>query len=117
MSMTLRCTTLIFALAFSASTLAAPAGNVAAGSTKAKQVCAACHGADGNKTLDARYPKLAGQYPDYLVKALHDYKTGKRKNPIMGGQAQGLSEQDIANVAAYFGSLDSQIHDLSGHTR
>ena len=117
MSMTLRCTTLLFTLAFAALTLASPTGNVAAGSTKAKQVCAACHGADGNKTLDATYPKLAGQYPDYLSKALHDYKSGKRKNPIMGGQAQTLSEQDIANVAAYFGSLDSQIHDLSGHTR
>ena len=78
--------------------------------------CAACHG-DGNKTLNDTYPKLAGQYPDYLSKALHEYKNGKRKNPIMGAQAKDLSEQDIADLAAYFGSLQPQIHDLSGHQR
>jgi cytochrome c553 len=116
--MNLRTATLFLALACSASALASPTGNIADGKKKAVAVCAACHGADGNKTLDGTYPKLAGQYPDYLSKALHDYKSGKRKNPIMGGQAQSLSEQDIANVAAYFGSLtDTQIHDLSGHSR
>ena len=115
-SMILRAATLLIALAFSASALAAPTGNAAAGKTKA-QVCAACHGADGNKTLDGSYPKLAGQYPDYLSKALHEYKSGKRKNPIMGGQTQGLTEQEIANLAAYYGSLKSEIHDLSGHAR
>jgi cytochrome c553 len=114
--MSLRATalTMIVALAFTAPALAN--GNAAAGKAKA-QACAACHGADGNKTLDASYPKLAGQYPDYLSKALHEYKSGKRKNPIMGAQAKTLSEADIANLAAYFGSLDSQIHDLSGHQR
>jgi cytochrome c553 len=116
MSMTLRTATLLIALTFSAASLASPTGNIAAGKTKA-QVCAACHGADGNKTLDGTYPKLAGQYPDYLSKVLHEYKSGKRKNPIMGGQAQSLNEQDIANLAAYFGSLTPEIHDLSGHTR
>ena len=114
--MTLRNATFLVALAFSASTLAAPAGNVAAGKTKAG-VCAACHGADGNKTLDNTYPRLAGQYPDYLSKALHEYKSGKRKNAIMGAQAQSLSDQDIADLTAYFGSLQPQIHDLSGHQR
>ena len=116
MSTNLRTASLLIALVFSASTLAAPAGKVAAGKAKA-QVCAACHGADGNKTLDGSYPKLAGQYPDYLSKALHEYKSGKRKNPIMGGQAQGLTEQEIANLAAYYGSLKSEIHDMSGHVR
>jgi cytochrome c553 len=117
MSMSLRTITLCIALAFSAVSTAAPQGNAAAGKAKAQQVCSACHGADGNKTLDGSYPKLAGPYPDYLSKALHDYKSGKRKNPIMGGQAQGLSEQEIADLAAYFASLDGQIHDLSGHVR
>ena len=116
MSMILRTATLLIALAFSASALAGPKGKIAAGKAKA-QVCAACHGADGNKTLDGTYPKLAGQYPDYLSKALHEYKTGKRKNAIMAGQAQGLSDQEIADLAAYFGSLKAEIHDLSGHTR
>ena len=94
---------------------AAPHGSVAAGQKKA-QPCAACHG-DGNKTLDATYPKLAGQYPDYLVKALSEYRSGKRKNAIMAGQAKGLSDQDIADLAAYFGSRAGGIHDLSGHQR
>jgi len=114
--MTLRISALLFMLAFAASaTASTPTGNVAAGKNKAG-VCAACHG-DGNKTLDASYPKLAGQYPDYLSKALHEYKSGKRKNPIMGGQAANLSDQDIADLTAYFGSLDGTVHDLSGHAR
>ena len=114
--MILRAASLCIAIAFGASALAAPTGNIAAGKSKAQQ-CAACHGADGNKTLDNTYPRLAGQYPDYLSKALHEYKSGKRKNPIMGGQAQTLSEQDIANLTAYFGSLKGDIHDLSSHER
>jgi cytochrome c553 len=94
---------------------AAPHGNAVAGQKKA-QPCAACHG-DGNKTLDATYPKLAGQYPDYLVKALSEYRSGKRPNAIMAGQAKALSDQDIADLAAYFGSRAGGIHDLSGHQR
>ena len=90
--------------------------NIAAGKLKAQATCAACHG-DGNKTVNDTYPKLAGQYPEYLAKALHEYKSGKRKNPIMGSQAASLSEQDIADVTAYFGSLQPEIHDLSGHNR
>ena len=114
--MTLRISVLFLALAFAASTSAStPTGNIAAGKNKAG-ACAACHG-DGNKTLDASYPKLAGQYPDYLSKALHEYKSGKRKNAIMGGQAANLSDQDIADLTAYFGSLDGTVHDLSGHAR
>lgn len=107
----------LIAFALSSAVAAAPVGNIAAGKDKATKVCSACHGADGNKTLDGSYPRLAGQYPDYLTKALTDYRSGKRKNPIMMGQAQGLTDQEIADVAAYFGSLDGEIHDLSGHQR
>jgi cytochrome c553 len=113
--MSLRATALCLALVFALPALAAPTGNATAGKRKAG-TCAACHG-DGNKTLNDTYPKLAGQYPDYLSKALHEYKSGKRKNPIMGAQAKDLSEQDIADLAAYFGSQPAQIHDLSGHQR
>ena len=113
--MSLRATALVLALLCALPALASPTGNAAAGKKKAG-TCAACHG-DGNKTLNDTYPKLAGQYPEYLSKALHEYKSGKRKNPIMGAQASGLSEQDIADLAAYFGSLTPQIHDLSGHQR
>ena len=115
--MTLRATTFLIALAFSAVALAGPTGNAANGKKKAVAVCAACHGADGNKTLDASYPKLGGQYPEYLAKSLHEYKSGKRKNAIMAGQAQALDEQDIADLSAYYAAQTSQIHDLSSHTR
>jgi cytochrome c553 len=103
------------ALACTATASAAAKGDAAAGKTKAAP-CAACHG-DGNKTLDNTYPRLAGQYPDYIAKALRDYRSGKRTNSIMGGQAQALKDKDIDDLAAYYGSLDGQIHDLSGHQR
>ena len=96
-------TTLLCALAAAVAPTLAQAADVAAGQAKVKQVCAACHGIDGNSTV-ADYPKLGGQYPDYLAKALRDYKSGARKNPIMAGFAGTLSEQDIENVAAYFAS-------------
>lgn len=116
--MILRIAITFFVLAFSASTLAGtPTGNIAAGKNKAGKVCSACHGVDGNKTLDGSYPRLAGQYPEYLAKALHDYKSGKRKNPIMAGQAQGLNDKEIADISAYFGSLNGELHDLSSHAR
>jgi cytochrome c553 len=118
--MSLRATALVLALVVALPALASPTGNIAKGKQHAQAVCAACHG-DGNKTLAVNgeypYPKLAGQYPEYLSKALHEYKNGKRKNPIMGAQAASLSEQDIADLAAYFGSLQPEIHDLSGHNR
>jgi cytochrome c553 len=79
------------------------AANPAAGQAKAKEVCAACHGADGNSQLPD-YPKLAGQHRDYLEQALRDYKSGQRKNPIMGANAAALSKEDIANLAAWFSS-------------
>ena len=87
-------------------------GNAAAGKQKATAVCAACHGVDGNKTLDNSYPKLAGQYPDYMLKALKEYKSGKRANAIMAGQAQALSDADMANLSVYYASLKSQIGTL-----
>ena len=61
-------------------------------------VCASCHGADGNSSTPA-YPKLAQQHPEYLVKQLQEYKSGKRKNAIMQGFAGTLSEDDMKNVA------------------
>ncbi|HKU14825.1 MAG TPA: c-type cytochrome [Steroidobacteraceae bacterium] len=69
----------------------------------ATQTCVACHGADGAKTIGPEYPVLAAQYPDYIVQALHEYKSGKRKNPIMAGIVAGLDEKDFAAVAQFFG--------------
>ena len=82
----------------------AAAADIEAGKKKAQEVCAACHNMDGISTI-TEYPKLAGQYPDYLAKALRDYKSGARKNPIMAGMAAGLSQKDIDDVSAYFSSL------------
>ena len=81
----------------------------------ATQTCVACHGTDGAKTISDDYPVLAGQYADYIVQALKEYKNGKRKNPIMGGFATTLSEQDILDVAAYFSALPGKVEDLHGH--
>ncbi len=86
-------------------------GNAEAGRAKAAQVCAACHGPDGNQPSTPEQPVLAGQYPDYLAKALHDYKTGKRNNPIMKGFAAQLSKQDMEDLAAWFSSQKSRLHD------
>jgi len=61
-------------------------------------VCAACHGADGNSGTPA-YPKLSQQHPEYLVKQLQEFKSGKRKNAIMQGFAATLSDSDMKNIA------------------
>ncbi len=84
-------------------TVNAAAADVQAGGAKAKEVCAACHGLDGNST-DPTNPRLAGQWPDYLAKALRDYQSGKRNNAIMAGFAKALSQKDIENLAAYYAS-------------
>ena len=79
--------------------------------------CAACHGADGNADTPAQslYPRLAGQYHDYLARALHEYKSGERKNPIMAGMAAPLSEAEIDALARYFAAMPSTLDDLSKH--
>lgn len=79
--------------------------------------CAACHGADGNSATEAQaqYPRLAGQYHDYLARALHEYKSGERKNAIMGGFASALSDAEIDALARYFGAMPSKLDDLSRH--
>ena len=86
------------------------AGNAASGKAKAAEVCVACHGADGAKPSTPDQPILAGQHYDYLVRALTDYKTGARTNPIMKGFAATLSKQDIENLAAWFASQKSTLH-------
>ena len=85
-------------------------GNAAKGKEKAAQVCVACHGADGAKPSAPDQPILAGQHYDYLVKALSDYKSGKRSNPIMKGFAGTLSKQEIEDLAAWFSSQKSSLH-------
>ena len=86
----------------------APAADIAAGKAKAAEVCQTCHGVDGNSP-NADFPKIGGQYPDYLAKSLRDYKSGARKNPIMAGFAQPLSARDIENLASYYGSQPAAV--------
>lgn len=65
------------------------------------QMCVACHGNNG-VGISPIYPTLAGQHADYIAQALHDYKSGKRKNPIMSAQAGLVKDEDIAAIAAFF---------------
>ena len=100
---------ILVALAFAAQTaFAADAGK---GEQLAQQQCAACHGKDFVSPVDPTYPKLAGQYVDYLEKALRDYQTGARKNAIMAGLAKPLSRDDIRNVAAYLSGLPGPLNN------
>ncbi len=67
------------------------------------QVCVACHAADGNSSIPAN-PKLAQQHPEYLVKQLKEYKSGKRANAVMVGFASALSDQDMTDIAHWLAS-------------
>mgnify|MGYP000022811258 CR=1 FL=1 len=100
-------TLLCSALLISVANVAVAADSVAGG-TKAKEICSACHGVDGN-SADPNNPRLAGQHADYLAKALRDYKSGERNNAIMKGFAAALSKKDIENLAAYFASQKSSL--------
>jgi cytochrome c553 len=79
---------------------AAASGDAEVGKKKSAP-CAVCHGANG-VSVSPDFPNLAGQYDDYIVKALTHYKNGKRKNPIMGAQVANLSPKDMLDLAAYF---------------
>lgn len=102
---------LLVALLACASPFACAGGHAGAGAQKSK-VCAACHGADFNTPISPDIPRLAGQHRDYIARALTDYKSGERKNPVMGGQAGALSAQDIEDLAAYIGSLKGALKVL-----
>jgi cytochrome c553 len=102
--------TILAVLLLTAPLSLAAKGDPASGKEKAK-VCEACHGATG-KSVDPNYPNLAGQYADYMVQALNDYKTGARTNPIMAPMAAPLSEQDIEDIAAWYASQKGLV-DLS----
>ncbi|MEP6632784.1 MAG: cytochrome c [Luteimonas sp.] len=96
-----------------------PAGHIAAGQARATskgkatgQSCIDCHGAEGNAPIDPTYPKLGGQYHDYIAHSLQMYRDGDREHPLMSQQAKELTDQQIADLAAYFGSRATQLHDL-----
>jgi cytochrome c553 len=94
--------TAVIGMTLAMSTSLMAAGNAAAGKSKAV-MCAACHGADGNSPSDM-FPKLAGQGEAYLVKQLTEFKSGVRSNAVMASMVAALSEQDMADIAAYYSS-------------
>jgi cytochrome c553 len=81
----------------------AQAGDPAQAPTAVRQICASCHGIDGNSTSPA-FPKLAAQIPQYLQKQLVDFKSGARKNSIMSGITASLPPRKMDTLAAYFGA-------------
>ena len=72
--------------------------DLSAAKTTVETVCAACHGVDGNSSI-AINPKLANQHADYLAKQLHDFKSGKRANAVMGGMVANLTDEDMQGLA------------------
>ena len=90
------------------------AGNAQRGQELAK-TCAGCHGEKGISTT-ANYPSLASQLPSYLFKQLQDYKSDDRQDPIMSGIAKSLSDQDMADLAAWFVSQAPAFQSSSAMT-
>ena len=86
-------------------------GNAQNGQAKAA-VCAACHGLDGN-SVNPEWPSLAGQHPQYIERQLHLFKNGTRQSPVMAPMAAPLSDQDMADVAAYFATQKAKGLDAS----
>lgn len=71
-------------------------------------VCVACHNADGNASI-AINPKLSQQHPEYLLKQLQEFKSGKRKDPVMQGMVAGLSDADMLNISAWLASKPGKL--------
>ena len=82
---------------------AAASGNPALGKAKSA-TCVACHGEDG-RGIAPNFPVLAGQHADYLIHSLKQYRSGERNNALMAPMAAGLSDTDIADLAAYYAAM------------
>ncbi|MDB5811663.1 MAG: cytC1 [Betaproteobacteria bacterium] len=98
------------ALSVAATSVAAADGNAAAGQQKTA-LCEGCHGIPDYRTAFPsvyRVPKLGGQHASYLAKALQAYKSGERSHPTMRAIAAGLSDQDMADLAAYYAAGDTK---------
>jgi cytochrome c553 len=89
----------------------APAGDPVAGAQKT-QMCAGCHGIVGWRTAYPevyKVPKIGGQHAAYIVKALQEYRSGERSHPSMRAIAASLSDQDMANLAAYYSGAGAPV--------
>lgn len=88
--------------------LAANQGDPVRGEEKA-QACLACHSAEAVEG-NPEWPRLHGQYANYIVESLQAYKSGARENAIMSGQVSNLSTQDMRDLAAWFSSQDGELY-------
>lgn len=95
--------------------LALAQGNPEAGKEKA-QVCAGCHGEDGNSSAPI-FPKIAGQHASFISKQLHDFKSQKRGDPTMSALSEPLTDADIADLAAYYAKQKITVEDGAANAR
>lgn len=84
------------------------AADIEAGKRKAQEICSSCHGMDGNSPVPM-FPKIGGQPRTYIEKAMKDYKSGDRKDPVMAGMTAALSMEDIENLAFYYSTQSGLI--------
>ncbi|MFV8835636.1 cytochrome c [Aquisalimonas sp.] len=97
------------ALMISAPALAIDRGDPSVGQQIAEDQCIACHAVDGSQS-NPEWPKLSGQYADYLFRSLQQYQDGTRENAVMQGQVEGLSTQDLRDLASYYSRLDGDLY-------
>ena len=90
------------------------AGDPAKGKAQS-MVCAACHGQDGATGLDGTYPNLAGQNEKYQIRQMRLIQNNTRSVPLMAGQLTGKSDQDLADIAAYYASLPAKLGNATGN--
>jgi cytochrome c553 len=101
-----------------AAAAAAPVPSPEVAALLTKGACASCHGPEFNKPIDGAYPKIAGQYPDYLFAALKSYKVEGnpqvgRGNAIMVAQVKQFSNKELKMLAQYLGSLPADVHTIA----
>ena len=97
-----------------AMTLWCPAGQAGgdpAEGAKVAERCVACHGPDGNSPSPI-FPRLAGQYADYLLKTLVDYRSGERDNAVMKAFAMQLSDQEMEDVSAFYANQEGDLFTI-----
>lgn len=99
---------LVLLLALYGGEALAQKGNASRGLEKSA-VCHACHGQDGTLAIDANTPILAGQHAGYLEHSLRQYRSGERQDPLMSPFAMNLSDQDIADLAAWYASQEGLV--------
>ena len=87
------------------------AGGDPVAGAKVAERCQACHGPDGNGPSPL-FPRLAGQYADYLLKTLEDYRSGERVNEVMKAFAMQLSDEEMEDVSAFYESQEGELYTI-----